>query len=76
VEGGINLVVYSNLLLVFQPSLLYRTLKRLHTFKHQETIGIFKMDVDKMFKLPALPSGAGNKRKFPDAPAPGKSSCL
>jgi len=32
------------------------------------------MDVDKMFKLPALPSGAGNKRKFPDAPAPGKSS--
>lgn len=32
------------------------------------------MDVDKMFKLPALPSGAGNKRKFPDAPAPGESS--
>jgi hypothetical protein len=34
------------------------------------------MDVDKMFKLPALPSGAGNKRKFPDAPAPGQSSCF
>ena len=34
------------------------------------------MDVDKMLKLPALPSGAGNKRKFPDAPAPGKSSYL
>lgn len=33
------------------------------------------MDVDKMFKLPALPSGAGNKRKFPDAPAPGQFSC-
>jgi hypothetical protein len=31
------------------------------------------MDVNKMFKLPQLPSGAGHKRKFPDAPAPGQS---
>jgi len=30
------------------------------------------MDVDKMFKLPALPASAGQKRKFTDAPTPGK----
>lgn len=29
------------------------------------------MDVDKMFKLPALPAAAGQKRRMPDAPAPG-----
>ncbi|CAD6573561.1 MAG: hypothetical protein TREMPRED_000856 [Tremellales sp. Tagirdzhanova-0007] len=28
------------------------------------------MDVDKMFKLPALPASAGQKRKFNDAPSP------
>jgi hypothetical protein len=28
------------------------------------------MDIDKMFKLPALPAG-GTKRKFPDAPTEG-----
>ncbi|KAK1921422.1 Catenin-beta-like protein [Papiliotrema laurentii] len=28
------------------------------------------MDVDKMFKLPALPASAGQKRKMPDAPTP------
>ncbi|WWD22882.1 hypothetical protein CI109_107377 [Kwoniella shandongensis] len=28
------------------------------------------MDVNKMFKLPALPASAGQKRKFPDMPAP------
>lgn len=31
------------------------------------------MDVDKMFKLPSLPTKAGQKRRMPDAPAPGKS---
>ena len=30
------------------------------------------MDVDKMFKLPALPASAGQKRKFTDAPSPGR----
>lgn len=30
------------------------------------------MDVDKLFKLPALPASAGQKRKFADAPTPGK----
>lgn len=35
------------------------------------------MDVDKMFKLPALPAAAGQKRRMPDAPAPGAScQCL
>ena len=34
------------------------------------------MDVDKMFKLPALPASAGQKRKFTDAPHPGGSRCL
>jgi hypothetical protein len=67
VEGGINL----HLLLVFLSTLLPTTFIQainLSSSRHEE---IVKMDVDKMFKLPALPSGAGNKRKFPDAPAPG-----
>lgn len=28
------------------------------------------MDIDKMFKLPALPSGGGNKRKMGNLPDP------
>ena len=32
------------------------------------------MDVDKLFKLPALPASAGQKRKFTDAPSPGQTT--
>lgn len=75
-RGNDEVKVYSEV--IFHLNLLYSsflTSCRPFRFKKDRQPSSVKMDIDKMFKLPALPSG-GNKRKMGDLPNPGTCHCF